>query len=104
MSLEAIQTVTQVEKESQEKLSAAEAEAKALVEKAGQDGEALLRRVRSEAAEAGKERMRQAEERAAKQAEKIAAQAKAESDALYQSAEKRLEQAADLIVGKVVKR
>ena len=87
MSLEAIEKVTQVESEVRERRAAAEAEAKQLVADAEKEGQALLQRRRSEAAEAGRELLRQAEERAK----------------LREAAEKRLEAAAEFIVGRVVK-
>ncbi len=103
MSLEAIQTVTQVEKETQEKLAAARAEAGKLTADAQRDGEALLRQIRSGAAEEGRALLRQAEERAAKQAEEIRREAQAQSNALRKRAEARLDQAAEYIAGRVVK-
>ena len=103
MSLEAIEKVTQVEKETRERRAAAEAEAKQIVDDAEKEGQALLQRTRSEAAEAGRQLLRQAEERAAGQAAKTAQSAEADAAALRQAAGKRLEEAAEFIVGRVVK-
>ena len=64
MSLEAIEKVTQVENEVRERRAAAEAEAKQLVADAEKEGQALLQRTRAAGAEAGRELLRQAEERA----------------------------------------
>ena len=70
MSLEAIEKVTQVENEVRERRAAAEAEAKQLVADAEKEGQALLQRTRAAGAEAGRELLRQAEERAAAAAER----------------------------------
>lgn len=103
MSLEAIQEITRVEKEAQEGRAAAEAEAREIVAAAEREGQALLVRAREEAVEDGKQRMRGAEERAAVRAEEIRRQAEQEGGALRQAAEAHLEEAADLIIGRVVK-
>ena len=103
MSLEAIQTVTRVERESQEKLAAAGAEARQIVAEARREGEALLLRTREHAAEEGKALMKGAEERAARKAEEISREAEQESAALRKEAETHLEAAAEFIVGRVVK-
>lgn len=103
MSLEAIETVTRVEQETRERRAAAEAEAKQIVADAEKAGQVLLQKTRGEAAEAGRELLRQAEERAAAQAAKTAQAAEADAAALRQAAGKRLEEAAEFIVGRVVK-
>ncbi len=100
----AIQEVAKVEEESRIRLSDADAEARRLTEGAEEEGQALLRQIRAGAAEEGKKLMRQAEESAAKKAEHIAREARNESDALRKAAEQNLEQAAEFIVGRVVKR
>jgi vacuolar-type H+-ATPase subunit H len=103
MSLEAIKMVTQSESLSQERKAAAEAEARQLVAAAERDGIALAQRIRTEAAEKGKAMLEQAEERAANQAAAIAKDADADAAALQAAAEKRLEEAVEFIVGRVVK-
>ena len=103
MSLEVIEKVTQVENESRERRMAAEAEAKQIVADAEKEGQALLQRTRSAGAEAGRELLRQAEERAAEAAAKTAQAAEKDAAALREAAGKRLEAAAEFIVGRVVK-
>ena len=103
MSMEAIQEVTRIEQASQDLLSAADAEAGRLIADAEEEGQALLRQIRAGAAEEQRKLMRQAEENAAKKAETIARQAEQQSDALRASAREHLEQAAEYIVGRVVK-
>ena len=102
MSLEAIEKVTQVEMNLQERKTSAEAETRQLVADAEREGFALLQRVRSTAAENGKQLLKQAEENAAKRAAEIGRNAEAESAALREAAGKYLEEAADFIVGRVV--
>ena len=65
MSLEAIKSVTQSESLIQERKAAAEAEARQLVANAEREGLALLQKVRADAAENGRELLKQAEEKAA---------------------------------------
>ena len=93
MSLEAIEKVAQVERETQERRAAAEAEARQILSGAERDGLALLQQTRSAAAEEGKNLLRQAEEKAA---------AAAAAD-LQKKAKSHLEEAAEFIVGRVVK-
>ena len=96
MSLEAIEKVTQVELNLQERKTAAEVEARQLIADAEREGFALLERTRSAAAENAKQMLKQAEERAAQRA------AEAESAALREAAGKYLEEAAEFIVERVV--
>ena len=109
MSLEAIEKVTQVENEVRERRAAAEAEAKQIIADAEKEGQALLQRTRSAGVDAGRELLRQAEERAAAaaaktaQAAETAKAAEADAAALRDAAGKRLEAAAEFIVGRVVK-
>ena len=103
MSLEAIERVTQVEQNSQERKAAAEAEARQIVADAERQGLALLQQTRADAVAAGKKLLREAEARAAAKEAEIRQAAQAESDALVKAAEKHLEEAAEFIVGRVVK-
>ena len=103
MSLEAIEKVTEVELESKERRGAAEAEARQIVADAERTGLALLQKVRADAASEGKALLRKAEERAAERAAEISANASREADALRQMADKHMEEAAEFIVGRVVK-
>ena len=59
MSLEAIEKVTQVEAENKARKAAAEAEAQRIVADAEREGLALLQKARTDAAESGKELLRQ---------------------------------------------
>lgn len=102
MSLEAIEKVTQVELNLQERKTSAEAEARQLVADAEREGFALLQRVRSAAADHAKQTLKQAEERAAQRASEIGRTAEAESAALREAAGKYLEEAAEFIVERVV--
>ena len=86
MSLEAIEKVTQVEAENKARKAAAEAEAQRIVADAEREGLALLQKARTDAAESGKELLRQAE-----------------AAALRETAGQHLEEAAEFIVGRVVK-
>ncbi len=62
-----------------------------------------MQRTRAAGAESGRELLRQAEERAAVQAAKTAKKAEADAETLKAAAGKRLEAAAEFIVGRVVK-
>lgn len=102
MSLEAIEKVTQIEQQSQERKAAAEAEARQIVANAEREGLALLQQVRADATEDGRKLLRKAEEKAAEKAAEIGRAAEAESAALREAAGKHLEEAAEFIVGRVV--
>ena len=103
MSLEAIERVTQVEQNSQERKTAAEAEARQIVADAERQGLALLQQVRADATEDGRKLLRKAEERAAEKAAEIGRAAESESAALREAAGRNLGEAAEFIVGRVVK-
>lgn len=103
MSLEAIEKITQVEAENRERKAAAEAEAQKIVADAEREGQALLQRTRSSAAENGKELLRQAEAKAAERSAEIDRTAQAEAAALRETAGQHLSEAAEFIVGRVVK-
>lgn len=103
MSLEAIEKVTQVENRSRERRAAAEAEARQIVAEAERQGLALLQQTRADAAKAGAKLLKQAEENAARRTAEVAQAAETESAALRQAAGKHLEEAAEFIVGRVVK-
>ena len=103
MSLEAIEKVAQVERETQERRAAAEAEARQILSGAERDGLALLQPTRSAAAEEGKNLLRQAEEKAAARAAETGRTAEAAAADLQKKAKSHLEEAAEFIVGRVVK-
>ena len=104
MSMEVIEKVTQVERLNRERKIAAEAEAKLMIANAEKGSLVLLQQVREDAANAGKALLQQAEENAAARAEEIRKSAEAEAAALRAEAEKHLDEAAEFIVGRVVKR
>ena len=104
MSLEAIQKVAEVEKLMQARKSAAEVEARQLVSNAEQEALVHLQKVRAEAAEQGKRYLQEAEKKAKARAADIQSAVLVESDVLRQEAEKHLDEAAELIVRRVVNR
>ena len=83
--------------------AAAEAEAQRIVADAEREGLALLQKARTDAAESGKELLRQAEAKAAERAAEIDRASQAEAAALRETAGQHLEEAAEFIVGRVVK-
>ena len=102
MPLEVIENITRVEADNRERKASAEAKAKQIVADAQRDGLALLQQTAA-AADGGRELLRQAEARAAARGDEIGQEAQAEAERLRREAEKRLDMAADLIVGRVVK-
>lgn len=102
MSLEAIKQVAQTEAETKQRKAEAVAAAKKLVADAEQAGKETLRSARAEAETKAKELLVQAEERAAVRTAEIAAQSKQECVNLRSAAEHKLEEAAALIVRRVV--
>ena len=86
-----------------ERKAAAEAEARQIAADAEREGIALLEKTRADAVERGRKLLKQAEERAARQADEIRNTAEAESAALREAADRNLEEAAEFIVGRVVK-
>ena len=102
MSLEAIEKVTQIEQQSQERKAAAEAEARQLVANAEREGLALLQQVLVYTTKDGRKLLQKADEKAAEKAAEIGRAAEAESAALREAAGKHLEEAAEFIVGRVV--
>ena len=104
MSIEAIRQVTETEQANKQSRAAAEAEARQLILDAERNGTELLKQVRSDAAEQGKDLLRQgAEERAALRAQEIAREAEAESRRQREQAEQHLDETAEFIVERVVK-
>ena len=102
MSLEAIKKVAQTEADAKQRKAEALVAAKKMVSDAQLAGEQTLRSACAEADTKTKELMRQAEERAAGRAAEIAAQSKEECAILRSAAENKLEDAAALIVRRVV--
>lgn len=79
MSIEAIRQVTETEQANKQSRAAAEAEARQLVLDAERNGTELLKKVRSDAAEQGKEPAAAGGGTAALRAQEIAREAEAES-------------------------
>ena len=84
MSLEAIDMVMRAEQDGVSRRAAAEQDARNLTLNAERDGQAMLSRLREEMETQRKELLRQAETRAAQQAEKIHAEAIIVSDYSYE--------------------
>ena len=94
MSLEAIKKVAQTEAETKQRKAEAAVTAKKLVADAEQAGNESLRKARTEAEAKSRELLAKAEERAAQSTQECAA--------LGSAAESKLEEAAALIVRRVV--
>ncbi|MCI2055813.1 MAG: hypothetical protein LKJ86_01575 [Oscillibacter sp.] len=103
MSLEAVEKVAETEQKNKERRTAAALEAKELLAGAQKDGLALLSAVREKAKKENKERLRQAEDRGNKRAEALREEAQHNADALRTEAKAHLTEAAEQIVGRVVK-
>ena len=103
MTMEAIEKVAAVEEKGRADKADAEARVKQAIAEAEHEGQAQLQKARRDAAEYGRELLKRAEERAAETAREIAERARGESDALRAAAKGRMEQAAEMIVGRVVK-
>ena len=102
MSLEAIQKVSEIEKQMLEKKSEAEAEAQAIIAEAEKNGFAMLQKMRSEAVEHGKTLAVRAEEKAMEKTAEIQRAAEAESNALREIADQHMGEAVEFIVERVV--
>ena len=102
MSLEAIRQVAQTEAETKQRKTEAVTAAKKTVADAQQAGIQSLQDACAAAEAKAKEFMVQAEERCAVRAAEIAAQSQQECAALRSAAELRLDEAAALIVRRVV--
>lgn len=103
MSLQAVEQVMETEQKNRERRTAAEQQAKQLAADAERNGLALLNNVRAQADAEGKELLRKAEERAKQRSGEIRAEAERRAGELRAAAQTRLEQAAELIVGRVVR-
>lgn len=102
MSLEAIEKVTKLEARMLEEKAAAETEARSILAEAEKHGLALLAKARSDAADHGKRLAEQAEENAAERTAKVRQTAEAECSVLRAAAEQHMDEAVNLIVGRVV--
>ena len=102
MSLEGIKQVTETEEMTQQRKAEAMAQAKKTVSDARQAGEEALAAARAEAEAQVKVFMKEAEKKASKHSEKVIEETRRSCDALRQSAEGRMADAAALIVRRVV--
>ena len=103
MAFEAIQKVTQTEEASRGQKAEAGAQAKRIVADAQRAGKALVAEARAQAQEKAKAMMAQAEELAAQQSRQVLEGNAQACEAMKRQARGHLEQAADLIVGRVGK-
>jgi len=101
MSFEAIQKVTETEQANRVKKAEAAAEAKRIVGEAERLGKQLVTQARADADGKVKAMLAEAESRAAERSGKILADNAAACEELKKDAQGRLEQAAELIVGRV---
>lgn len=101
MSFEAIQKVAETEQATRAKKAEAAVEAKRIVGEAERAGQQLVAQARAKADEQVKAMLADAEARAAERSRQILADNDAACAALKQKAQDRLDQAADLIVGRV---
>lgn len=104
MSFQDIQKVTETEQSVRAKKAEAQAEAKQIIAAAQRSGAAVVEETRAKAEAEVKTLMAQAEELAARQSKETMAANDAACQAMRTQAEQRLEQAADLIVRRVVNR
>lgn len=102
MSLEAIRQVTQAESAAKQRKADAADSAKKIISDAHLAGEEVLRSTAAAADTQVKQIMMQAEERADRRAEELASQSKADCAALCSAAETKLDDAAVLIIKRVV--
>ena len=82
MSLEVVEKVVSAEAQNKDRISAARAEAKRLVDEASVRAQAAVAKARSEAGERSKAKLKAAEDRVAKRSEAILAEARSAGEAL----------------------
>ena len=102
MSLEAVQKVTETEQKARARRAEAVEQAKRLTAEAERAGQARLSQARAEAEAQVKAMFAQAEEAAAADAEAVMEETRRSCDGLRREAEGRLEDAAALIIRRVV--
>ena len=103
MALEAIQTVTQAEAKAKADREAAVVQAKQKVADAQREAKQAVEQARQQAREEARRMMAEAEDKAANLTQELE-RAKQDCETLKQNARGRLEEAAQLIVGRVVER
>lgn len=104
MSFQDIQKVTQIEQETRAQKAEAQAQARQIVADAHKAGRGAVEAARSQAEARVRELMAQAEELAARQSDETMQANDAACRAMRQQAETRLDEAAELIVRRVVNR
>lgn len=97
-----LQTIAAKERELQEDLARAKAEAARLVEDAAREADALRTRAREQAREQAAAAAKAAEAEGAATTEQILARARADADAIRKQAEERIGRAVELIVHEVL--
>ena len=102
MALEAIQTVTQAEAKAKADRESAAAQAKQRLADAQREAKQTVEQARQQAREETRRMMAEAEDKAAQLTREELDRAAADCDTLKQDARGRLEEAAQLIVGRVV--
>lgn len=102
--MEAIQKVTQIEQETAQRREAAVAESKQKLLVAQRSAQRVLEDARVETDAEVRQMMAEAETEAARMAQEVLEQARLESEVMKLAARQRLEQAAELIIEKVVRR
>lgn len=102
MSMDALKAVTDSEEQARAKKAQAEVQAKALVEKARKTGEAHLEEARRKAQAEVRDKLAQAEAHGEETTRQVLAQYAQDCETLKAQAGRRLAEAADLIMGKVV--
>ena len=101
MSLEVVERVSAAEARNKERLVAARAEAKRMVDDAAKRSATILADARNAAMARSKAKMSAAEERAKKRSEEILKKAEADGVELKASAAGKIGKASDLIIGKI---
>lgn len=102
MSHEVIKAITDAEESAREDMLKAQAAAKAMIAKAEKEGQTSVSEAISRAEEETKKRMLSADEKAAQNAAELQASTSNFSDDIRRRAETRLNQAASLIVERIV--
>ena len=104
MALEAIQTVTQAEAKAKADREAAGIQARQKLADAQREAKQIVEQARQQAQEEARQMMAEAEAKAAQLTQEELARAAQDCETLKQNARKRLGEAAQLIVGRVVER
>jgi V/A-type H+-transporting ATPase subunit G/H len=104
MALEVIQEVTAMEAKAKERKEAAAIQSKQMLSEAQKEARQTLDQARQQAEAQTRQMMSEAEDKAAKKTRQVLEQAERDCATMKQNARSRLDQAAQLIVEKVVNR